>query len=412
MANKINKSKENPKLGQKVLADGRASLFLEYYIGYDKTPVLDEYGEQVFYTSGSMKGQPKYKITHHRRKETLSLYIISKPRTPIERQQNKEILTLAEKIRFERQQQFLEDREGYRLKRDTQINFLDYFQTYIEKYCKKDVRMIKLSFNRFCDFLEDTQEYHHLKDYIKPEQLTKDMMIDFTEYLQSRSKGEGAKTIYQRFKKVINYALDHDILTYNPCKGVSIRVDDNILKKSILSENEIELLMNARHPRENTNITRAFLFCLYTGLRFVDVKDLTFSNIDYSNRFLSFEQNKVKGHSANSGVVIPLNDDLLNLLGTPTAGQDKNSLIFKLPTYWMCLKALQRWVDRAGINKHITWHCARHSFAVNILNKGANIKTVASLLGHSDLKHTEKYTRAVDELKRDAINSLPKIINF
>ena len=54
-------------------------------------------------------------------------------------------------------------------------------------------------------------------------------------------------------------------------------------------------------------------------------------------------------------------------------------------------------------------HCARHSFAVNILNNGANIKTVASLLGHSGLKHTEKYTRAIDSLKQDAINSLPEL---
>lgn len=46
---------------------------------------------------------------------------------------------------------------------------------------------------------------------------------------------------------------------------------------------------------------------------------------------------------------------------------------------------------------------------MGILNKGANIKTVASLLGHSGLKHTEKYTRAVDKLKEDAINSLPTL---
>jgi site-specific recombinase XerD len=69
-------------------------------------------------------------------------------------------------------------------------------------------------------------------------------------------------------------------------------------------------------------------------------------------------------------------------------------------------------VRRAGINKHITWHCARHSFAVNILNKGANIKTVSSLLGHSGLKHTEKYTRAVDELKKAAIDSLPELNTY
>ena len=75
----------------------------------------------------------------------------------------------------------------------------------------------------------------------------------------------------------------------------------------------------------------------------------------------------------------------------------------------VCLKALSKWVAEAGIEKHITWHCARHSFAVNILNKGANIKTVSSLLGHSTLKYTEKYTRAVDSLKEMAINSLPEL---
>ena len=57
----------------------------------------------------------------------------------------------------------------------------------------------------------------------------------------------------------------------------------------------------------------------------------------------------------------------------------------------------------------LAFHTARHSFAVNILNNGANIKTVASLLGHSGLKHTEKYTRAIDSLKQDAINSLPEL---
>ena len=54
-------------------------------------------------------------------------------------------------------------------------------------------------------------------------------------------------------------------------------------------------------------------------------------------------------------------------------------------------------------------HSARHSFAVNLLNNKANIKTVSSLLGHSGLRHTEKYTRAVDELKNEAIDSLPDL---
>lgn len=75
----------------------------------------------------------------------------------------------------------------------------------------------------------------------------------------------------------------------------------------------------------------------------------------------------------------------------------------------MCLKSLRHWVARAGIEKHITWHCARHSCGANLLSNGANIKTVASILGHSGLAHTEKYPRAVDSLKQASIDSMPPL---
>ena len=390
---------DNPKLGAKILSDGRESLFLDYYFGY--TMVYNE-------------AKDKMVARKDRKREYLKLYLWQAPRTPIERKQNKENLDLAKKIRFEREQELKESVEGYRLKKDRQINFLDYFQTYIDNYTKKDIRMVQIALQRFKDFLNDTPEYTKFAKSIKPGQLNKDMVVAFTEYLQSRSVGEGAKSIYQRFKKVIKYAIEHDVMIKNPCTGVVIKVDDQILRKDVLSLDEEQTLINTHYDGENPNIRRAFIMCLYCGLRFCDVKDLTFANVDFANRFLKFEQNKTKGHSANSGVIIPLNDGLLRLIGEPTGDQNKDSLIFPLPSYEMCLKALKRWVKRAGINKHISWHCARHSFAVNILNNGANIKTVASLLGHSGLKHTEKYTRAIDKLKEDAINSLPtlEIIDF
>lgn len=269
--------------------------------------------------------------------------------------------------------------------------------------------MVQIALSRFRDFLKETPEYSKFAYKIKPEQINKDMIEAFTEYLQSRSVGEGARSIYQRFKKVIKYAIEHDVMLKNPCNDIVIKIDENILRKDVLSQDEIQRLIATHYDNENPNIQRAFIFCLYCGLRFCDVKDLTFANVDYSNKLLKFEQNKTKGHSASSGVVIPLNDGLLRLIGEPTSDQSKDSLIFPLPSYEMCLKAIKRWVKRAGINKHISWHCARHSFAVNILNNGANIKTVASLLGHSGLKHTEKYTRAIDSLKQDAINSLPEL---
>ena len=405
MAKLENKAKENPKLEQNMLSDGRISLYLEYYLGREETPVLDENGNSVFYETGKMEDKPKVHIKHNRRKEKLQLYLIAKPRTPMERQQNKETLELAAKIRAEREQQFKESMLGYRLKKDRNVNFLDYYQAYIDSYTKKDLRMIKIALNRFKDFLKE--QYPLYEFGIKPDLITKDMMEHFVEYLQSRSVGEGAKSIYQRFKKVVRYAIDHEVMLKDPCKGVVCKVDEQILHKDVLSMDEIQSLIQCHYDNKNPNVRRAFILCLYCGLRFCDVKDLTYKNVDYTNRLLKFEQNKTKGHSAHSGVIIPLNDGLLSLIGE--ASEDLNSSIFNLPSYESCSKSVKRWVKRAGINKHISWHCARHSFAVNILNNGANIKTVASLLGHSGLKHTEKYTRAVDKLKSEAINSLPSL---
>lgn len=385
------KNKENPKLQQSTLSDGRISLHLEYYLG--RKQWVDE-------KTG------KTKVKHDRKKETLNLYLLATPRTPAERQTNKETLELAKQIRAEREQELKKDRTGKRIFTAKGVNFLDYFQAYIDSYTKKDVRMMQAALNRFKDFLQ--QEHPIYSTHIKPEQLSKDMMVDFVEYLQGRSVGEGAKSIYQRFKKVIKHAIEHDVLVKNPCAGVMCKADDQTLRKDILSMEEIERLVATTYPGQNDNVRRAFIFCLYTGMRFCDVVELRFKNIDYSNKLLMFEQSKTKGYSSSSGVATPLNDGLLSLIGSvPPEGKD--APIFNLPSHTMCLKALRRWVARAGIDKHITWHCGRHSFAVNILNNGANIKTVASLLGHSGLKHTEKYTRAVDSLKEEAINSLPEL---
>ena len=389
MARNDAKVTDNPKLKQKKLSDGNFSLYLEYYLGYNMV-----YSEK----------QDKQVVRAIRKKEFLGLTLLAKPRTPIERTTNNQTLELARKIRAEREQQFNDKKHGYRLKRKS-VDFVEYFQSYIDNYTKKDIRMVQIALQRFKDFLRDTPEYNVFVHGIKPDQLSKDMMLAFTEYLQSRSVGEGAQSIYSRFKKVIKYAIEHDVMVKNPCNGIVIKADGNQLRKEILSPEEIQQLAATHYENESPNIRRAFLFCLVTGLRFCDVKDLTFANVDFSNNLLIFEQNKTKGHSANSGVVIPLNELHYSLIGTPT---NKTDSIFNLPSYEACLKALKRWVKRAGIEKHISWHCARHSFAVNILNDGANIKTVSSLLGHSGLKHTEKYTRAVDSLKQQAIENLTK----
>lgn len=419
-------STDNPKLGAKVLSDGRESLFLDFYLGYSMAV--------------SSKTGKEYKRVNNKR-EFLSLYLWQAPRTPLERQQNKETLDLAKKIRYERGQELLENQEGYRIgkQKKEDVNYLDFMADYHASYTKKDANQIRRARTVFIDFLIDPKgkllpekitgsmtkeeketirksnakkeaererKAHGL--VVRPQHLTKDLMKAFTEYLINRFTGEGAHTVYGRFKKMILAALDKDIIAKNPCRGVSIKKDYGQLKKEILSQEEIVLLANTHYEKENPDIHLAFIFCLYCGLRWCDVKDLTYANVDYSNKLLKFEQSKTKAHSAASGVVIPLNDGLLHLIGQPKDG-NRNQIIFPLPSHTMCLKALRHWVARAGIQKHITWHCARHSCGTNLLSNGANIKTVASILGHSGLAHTEKYTRAVDSLKQAAIDSLPPL---
>ena len=372
---------DNPKLKQKLLSDGNFSLYLDYYLG--------RIGNKV-----------------QRKREFLKLTILGKPRTPIEREMNKQTIELAQKIRKEREQEMLAGTMGYRLQQDYRnINFLDFFQSYIDSYTKKDKRNVELAFRRFKDFLKETEEFSRFADYIKPGYINSEMVQTFTEYLQSRSRGEGAHTLFARFKKVVKYATEKGVFAKNPCNNITIKIDDTITK-DILSLEEMKQLIATHYRGENPNIRRAFQFSLMTGVRFCDVKTLTFAAVDRGNRVLKFDQNKTRGHSKNSMVEIPLNDALLDLIGNPPAGAGDDVLIFPLPSYEMCLKALQHWTARAGIKKHVSWHVARHSAATAMLEAGANVVVVKSVLGHSSLKYTERYLRAIDERKRAAINSI------
>lgn len=421
MAKVENKTKDNPKLEQRVLADGQISLYLEYYLGRVSEPVLDEFGEPVLYESGKMAGTPKYKIRHIRRKENLNLYLVAKPRTPIDREQNAQTLQLAEKVRFERQQELLAKEKGYRLQaKKAKVNFLEYFQEYLEAYTKSDARMIKIAMQRFKAFLHDTPEYTRFEKKIMPEQIDSEMVEAFTEYLQGRSVGEGAKSIYQRFKKVYkSCAIKCNINYQRPFvnadgKSITITIDEGAMVKDFLSPDEERQLMETHYTGENPEIRNAFIFCLYTGMRWCDIKDLTFGNFDFANRLFTYEQNKTKGHSTHSSVTLPINDALLGLMGEQPEARNKSDLVFTLPSHTMCLKALRRWTKRAGIDKHITWHCARHSFGTNMAataaQKGFSVRVVQEMMGHSSLRYTERYTRVVDEQKKAAMAELSKMM--
>lgn len=239
--------------------------------------------------------------------------------------------------------------------------------------------------------------------------LTPEMVSGYADHLKKVSVGYGASYCLGLFKKVIACAVEEGMMKKNPAKGIVMRMDRLALRKSILTLDEVKTLAITPYEGGEPDIRRAFLFSLYTGIRWCDVRKLKYSNVDFATGVLKFEQSKIAGRSKNSGVVTPLSPMILKLIGQPPTGETLSQTIFTLPSSWSCNYHIGKWVAKAGIPKHITWHCARHSFAVNVLNGGANIKTVQALMGHASIEMTEKYLHVVDELKHKAINSLPEI---
>lgn len=70
---------------------------------------------------------------------------------------------------------------------------------------------------------------------------------------------------------------------------------------------------------------------------------------------------------------------------------------------------MREWCLKAGITKHITFHCGRHTFAVLQLSLGTEIYTVSKLLGHRELKTTQVYAQIMDAKKREAVNRIPEL---
>jgi site-specific recombinase XerD len=359
--------KNNVTLREKPLSNGNISLYLDIY----------------------RDGARSY--------EFLKLYIMDKPRSPIDRKCNADNLELAEKIRTQRENELNNSAFGQITPDKQKVRFSDYANDYVASYSKKDIRMIKSAINRFNAYLTEKQPGIKLNT-LRLSQIDKPMIMGYVEYLENNSTGEGAHSYYQRFKKVLNHAIEAGIINRSPADGVTCKTVDG-LRKDILSNEEIGTL--AKTPCQNISIKKAFIFSCCTGLRFCDIKELRYSDIDFTSEKITIDQQKT-----GKAVIIDLNTTAQKILGKP--GNPKE-LVFDLPTYWGCAKTVKAWVKRAGIEKNITWHCSRHSFAVNLLTspQRPDIKTVSSTLGHTSLKHTEKYTRVVDELKKKAVNALP-----
>jgi site-specific recombinase XerD len=149
----------------------------------------------------------------------------------------------------------------------------------------------------------------------------------------------------------------------------------------------------------------AALFACFTGLRISDLETLTWGKITTNPMQIIKSQEKTKAPA-----YIPLNKSAQALIvdGKPHA-VNENVFNFTARSRRTSYNYLKAWAEEAEIQKTIGWHTARRTFATMALEHGADIYTVAKLLGHGSISNVTKYAKVTDKLRRKAINALPEI---
>ena len=214
--------------------------------------------------------------------------------------------------------------------------------------------------------------------------------------MESSLKGETPSCYFKRLKRLLQEATKQKMFSENPAAEIKCR-PFKTEQKDTLTFDEIKTLISARCPNEE--VKSAFIFSCLTGLRYCDVKELRGLNIKDNELELVQKKTKVR-------VTISLNSDAMNIIKNRS---NPTELLFHLPSHTGCLKNLRVWIKNAEIDKHICWHNARHSFGTNLIEVGTDIYTTSKLLGHTSLKHTERYVRESKKLKEEAVNNLPHL---
>ena len=207
--------------------------------------------------------------------------------------------------------------------------------------------------------------------------------------------------------RMLNAAVKDGVLDRNPF--YSLERKDRIVKqqaeKEYLTKEELKAFADA--PTVNETTKRAFLFCCFTGLRYSDVSVLTWRDIRQGDNgwMVSVKAMRKTGKQ----VVIPLNQSAMNLLPDRT-GCKPSQKVFDMTCLSACNKCLKKIAAAAGIEKKISYHTSRHTFAVLALAAGGDIYTVGKLLGHTSINSTQVYADVVMETKVEAINRISKYL--
>jgi integrase len=357
MSNKARGNKMSVKLRKRKLANGNLSLYLDIYHG----------------------GKRQY--------EFLRLYLTKDKTT------SKETFQLAESIRAKRQLEIQHSEHGFIPHFKKKANFVDYFE--------------RIAVNKPSDHRAWNNTLKHLKEFtdggrIQFSAVTEDWLETFKTYLLSRVSNNTAHLYFSNIKAVLKQAVKDKIIAINPGDHVS-QIKKQNSAVTFLTLEEIQKLAHT-HCRDH-EVKRAFLFSSFTGLRLSDVRGLQWENINGDS--IEFRQKKTGGFEYLH--LSPMAKQILAERPDVRILNMRNSEVFRLPSQTRLHIVLKQWSNQAGLDKRVTFHTARHTFATLALTEGVDLYTVSKLLGHKTIQATQIYAKVIDEKKRAAMELLPII---
>lgn len=370
-------------LRQKKISKGRKSLYLDFY-----PPIPHpETGQQT-------------------RREFLGMYILEKPKNPIDKLHNAEMLRTGEGIRQQREN-FLNKPEIYSEYEKEQLkkkelgeqNFVDYFKRLARKRKASNHNNWMSALNYLDTFTNGELKFSDLNQSV---------IAEFKEYLlTTKSKKSDKVTLSQnsavsyfnKVKAALKQAYKDGILQ-NDLNAQIVAIKPAETEREYLTLEELNKLVKT--DCNNALLKRAALFSAITGLAFADIEKMVWGELEYikgEGYFLKYRRKKTK-----SPDVLPISEQAYNLLGEKGEPSDKVFDGLKYSAYGN--KHLAQWIGAAGITKNITFHCFRHTYATLQLANGTDITTVQKMLKHKDLKTTMIYAKVVDRAKREAADKI------
>jgi len=255
---------------------------------------------------------------------------------------------------------------------------------------KETLQKYEVAHRRMADFIK---EYYHVSD-ISLKEVNHMFLHNFEIYLMTscNCKENTTAKFLQRFRTIIIMAKNNGWIHIDPFANFKIKFKKT--DRGYLTQQEIDIIMCKKFSSERLERVRdIFIFSCFTGLAYIDVKNLRQSNIR-----TSFDDGLwVMGKREKTGVNynVPLLDVPKQIIAKYADKLPDNKVLPVMSNQKMN-EYLKEIGTVCGIDKNLSYHLARHTFATLTLTKGVSIESVSKMLGHTNIKTTQIYARITD----------------